>query len=154
MRWFMSGGGFAWLGMIALAWSCNQHSPQSPQAAYQAFYDAVLAGKENEAASWFAPEHLDMFRRVGEQINRLLGEEGNGLKIFFKGARWDVQAPLRKLAILSQDQGQDKNETLLEVSAGDCRPGQPCSVSQVHLRRLAQRWVIVPEIPEIMRGCL
>ncbi len=148
MRWFMCGGGIAWSWLLVLTLSCDQHLPKTPQGAYQAFYEAVLSGNGDEALAWLAKDYQDMFRRVGEQINRLVGEGGDGLAVFLKGARWDVQTPLRKVTILRQDpQG-----ALLEVSAGDCRPNQPCSLSQVRMSRLAERWVIVPEVPEIMKS--
>ena len=126
--------------------ACSE-PPDTPEGAYVSFYQALTERDWDTAARYLSSETLDAFRLVGGRLKKFIGSPKDPLTVFLRGATADVVSPLRRVEVVSREEGR----AVLKVTAGPCGEGEKCLVSQVSLRRENQRWVICPQLPALFQ---
>ena len=139
------------LAIPVIITGCATPDLSTPDGAYRAFHQAVVDEDWDQVVTFFQQKHIEDFRRVGRQLGKAVGQEGDPMYFFLRGVQGQAAVPLRAVEVVSRG---DQTATL-RITAGPCKKdGKPeqCSVSEVTLRRIDNGWLLEPEMPVMFSG--
>jgi len=126
-----------------------QRQPAGPEAVYRCFYQALLEKDWDTAVERLAPEVVERLRQTGRRMARLLGRaEIDPLELMLRSASAELVQPLQAVEVIRRGEAT----AVLQVTAGPCREGQKCAVSDVTARWHDGSWVLVPRMPPLLGG--
>ncbi len=142
-----------WLPVVAFAiLAACQEPPSDPAGTYRAFHFAIAEGDWNRAVGLLAPETRRVFEEVGRGLAEAVGYSDDPLTFFLRGVRATVRTPLHEVEVIEQQ----ASRATVRVKAGKCdrqdeRRQPDCSVTEVVLERVDGRWLIVADLPDVLR---
>jgi hypothetical protein len=120
--------------------------PKTPEETYRAFYRATAEADWDQAVSLMDPAVMKVFRRVGERLAGMVEYEGEPLDFFFRQVKGERSTPLREVSVVARTEGG----ALLKITSGPCTEDDPCTISEIRMIRHEGRWLVSPELPELL----
>jgi len=122
--------------------------PSTPVQTYSAFYGAVSGKQWDLAVTYLSPGVRETFTKVGQELQSMVGAEGDPLDFFLQGIRARLQTPLLKVEEIQRDSEKAK----LKIIAGNCEQDAPkagCFQSEVAMVFVSGKWYVDPKLPSM-----
>ncbi len=140
-----------WLLIVVIfVLAACQEFPLDPAGTYRAFHFAIAERKWDLAIGFLAPQTNQVFEEVGRRLAEAVGHSDNPLTFFLRGVRATVHTPLHEVEVLERHESR----AIVRVKAGPCDrqdEQSDCSVTHVVLEQVDGRWLIVADLPELLR---